>query len=160
MNMALSQPIVKIWHSEDSLAILTHVSLYLDYLDVRENIYLNISFSSMMPANVKGITFVRNSQESQQPLFITVRIDPDLNKVQQRLVLAHEMIHVKQYAKGELKVISHEEVIWKGKEYHYNNPHNQNPPWEVEAWRTDQYVAKVIEEQPVIIPVASRTANK
>jgi hypothetical protein len=26
MNMALSQPIVKIWHSEDSLAILTHVS--------------------------------------------------------------------------------------------------------------------------------------
>jgi hypothetical protein len=68
---------------------------------------------------------------------IRVWIDPRLNKTQQRLVLAHEMVHVKQYAKGELIVNTDQQVIWKGRKYFYQPAARQHLPWENEAFQQD-----------------------
>lgn len=49
------------------------------------------------------------------------------------LTIAHEMVHVKQFTRGELK---HTECMatksWKGKNYHESN--YWNCPWEIEAY--------------------------
>jgi hypothetical protein len=42
--------------------------------------------------------------------------------------LFHEMVHVKQYFRGELKVSS--QWVWKGK---INRQRYENQPWEIEA---------------------------
>ncbi len=48
------------------------------------------------------------------------------------ITLAHEMIHVKQLAKGTLKCIEGV-TYWKGKRYRKNHKY-LNQPWEIEAF--------------------------
>jgi hypothetical protein len=54
------------------------------------------------------------------------------------LFLAHEMVHVKQYTKGELRdYIYHDDIIgWKGAKYpaYTSGPEYADLPWEVEAF--------------------------
>ena len=72
---------------------------------------------------------------------------PGLSASKQRLVLAHEMIHVKQYAKQEL-IILNDNVIWKGQNYPYAYEYNQRMPWEREAYRGDRTLAKLVNTSP------------
>lgn len=53
------------------------------------------------------------------------------------LVLAHEMVHVKQYAKNELVILDGRRVKWKEKEYIVSEGLNLYTPWEDEAHRGD-----------------------
>lgn len=55
------------------------------------------------------------------------------------LTLAHELVHLKQYATNELRsrVIGGQLVdIWKGKRY--RNLHYDDQPWEIEALQKEQ----------------------
>lgn len=158
MNIALARPTVKIWGSNDPLPLLTQVRQCLAYLDVRENIHLAIYLSPHMPEKLQGRSFCLNSPEPNAYQVIRVWIDTRLNKKQQRLVLAHEMIHVKQYAKGELIMTSNQQVMWKGRNYRYQwgaEPHRA--PWESEAHRMDNRLAKLCKEQPETPLFASDT---
>jgi hypothetical protein len=67
-------------------------------------------------------------------------LDDNLNKFTQILVLAHEMIHVKQYAKKEL-IVNQEGVIWKGRKFQYARAFNLQAPWEKEAYHNDRPLA-------------------
>ncbi|WPP53548.1 hypothetical protein [Catalinimonas niigatensis] len=161
ISIAFAQPIVKIWNSEDSLATLHQISQYLDYLDVREDIYVHVSFSEKMPDNLEGITFVKKTLPNEKYPFdkvIKVKIKAHMSNRKQRLVLAHEMIHVKQYAKGEIRVIDQHHVIWKERTYSNLRPTDRRyTPWEHEAYRNDVQLAKARMEQPQVSPVASYT---
>lgn len=53
--------------------------------------------------------------------------------------LAHETIHLKQFAKGELKFSRHREM-WKGEDF-TDVPYKQQP-WEMEAWDGQHALAK------------------
>jgi hypothetical protein len=64
----------------------------------------------------------------------TITIDPNLGKRNTLLVLAHEMVHVKQYAKGEMKdYLRAKSVRWCGKVYNDNKMNYWDQPWEIEA---------------------------
>ena len=137
MHSAHSQPVVTVWGSEDSLTIKKQVALYLEQLDVREQVYLTVVFTSQMPEKLEGITLCVNPSASNAYQFIKVKINARLGEKQRELVLAHEMVHVKQYTKGELTVNSDQQVIWKGRKYFYQPAARQHLPWENEAYQQD-----------------------
>lgn len=75
-------------------------------------------------------------------------IDADLEEEDLFSTLAHEMVHVKQFAKGEL-YFGIKQNKWLGKIYPCNTPYNQQP-WEKEAteieeklyhaWKSNKYL--------------------
>lgn len=147
-NQAFAQPVVRIYLAEDSLAVYQQVSQYLHYFDITEDVFIAISFSKQMPNNAEGMTYCAQPVEPFPYQIIRVRIDSDLPKRKERRVLAHEMIHVKQYVKSELELINHQRVRWKGKTYrNYLLSKNQRfSPWEREAYRIDRFLIKTFKE--------------
>jgi hypothetical protein len=64
----------------------------------------------------------------------TITVDPNLGKRNMLLVLAHEMVHVKQYAKGEMKdYVRLNRVKWKGEIFDDDEVDYWDTPWEIEA---------------------------
>jgi hypothetical protein len=161
MNLSFSQPIVKIIGSADSETVSKQIAQYMEYLDIRENIRLAVIFSRTMPAHYMGLTKCENGTESKNDidhLKIKVYLDARQPKFLQRIVLAHEMIHVKQYAKGELTVNNNREVMWKGQRYSSHNAEHGDPrPWEREAYQNDTRLVKYCKEQSKMLLPVSKT---
>ena len=64
----------------------------------------------------------------------TITIDPNLSKRTMLLVLAHEMVHVKQYATGEMKdYLKFARTKYRGKVYDDSELDYWDYPWEIEA---------------------------
>lgn len=78
-------------------------------------------------------------EHGRKPRMFEIGINPKLRRYKMLQCLAHEMVHVKQYAKGEL---SNELVTakWQGKTYKLTNSFEDylNWPWEVEAYGRDR----------------------
>jgi len=70
-----------------------------------------------------------------KPREFTIRLDSSNPLATLIETLAHEMVHVKQYALGEMKDsgISLDLVYWQNKEYDSSNVHYYDWPWEIEA---------------------------
>ena len=59
--------------------------------------------------------------------------------------LAHEMVHVRQLAKGLMKFLPNQARIWKGKRYN-KRTHYLDQPWELDAFaRQEILIRKAIE---------------
>jgi len=155
---SVAQPVIRICGDADVLHVTAQVKRSLAYLKIQGNIYLDIVFSKRMPKQLKGLTIkVPVPDTAGDHLgIIRVRINAGLDERQRCKVLAHEMIHVKQYVKGNLRMLGNHRVIWKGKKYTYQNREHRKNPWELEAYRYDQYLAKVLWEMPPLTyPLAS-----
>jgi hypothetical protein len=63
-------------------------------------------------------------------------VDKTLTKKETLLALAHEMVHLKQYAKGELKDIFRpaKMIKWHGDRYLTDGVDYWEQPWEIEAY--------------------------
>ena len=146
-GIAFSQSVIQVIGSKSPRATERQVQAHLDQLDVQENIHLTIRFSTSMPEKLEGITISLPSPEPDVYQLLKVLINARLSASKQRLVLAHEMIHVKQYAKQEL-IILNDNVIWKGQNYLYAYEYNQRMPWEREAYRGDRTLAKLVNTSP------------
>lgn len=73
--------------------------------------------------------------DNHNPREFEIQLNPKLGKRAQLMTLAHEMVHVKQYAKGELKTLfNHKENRWKGNYITDDQYHYFDLPWEVEAF--------------------------
>jgi hypothetical protein len=75
----------------------------------------------------------------RRPRIFEIGIKPKMRRHKMLQCLAHEMVHVKQYARGELSA----ELItakWQGKTYKLSNSFEDylNWPWEVEAYGRDR----------------------
>lgn len=70
-----------------------------------------------------------------RPREFTIRIDSSQSLQDMLETVAHEMVHVKQYAKGELKDYSRQTDVckWKGKKVDCIKTHYYDCPWEIEA---------------------------
>jgi len=55
--------------------------------------------------------------------------------------LVHEMVHVRQLAKGMLKFLPNENRIWMGKRYN-KKTHYLNQPWELDAFAKQEIVLR------------------
>ena len=69
-----------------------------------------------------------------------VIIKPNRNLVQLGLTLAHEMVHVKQLAKGTLKQ-RRSGHTWLGKMYSKKTPYLEMP-WEIEAFSKQELILR------------------
>ncbi len=73
--------------------------------------------------------------DNHRPREFTVTVDSGLSRRRLLLSLAHESIHIKQYATGELRyLIRGCACKWKGAEYNDEGIPYPDLPWEVEAW--------------------------
>jgi hypothetical protein len=55
------------------------------------------------------------------------------------VTLAHEMVHIKQYARKELQDNQHRDnVKWRGKAFCLNKTKYHKRPWEIEAYAKDK----------------------
>lgn len=70
-----------------------------------------------------------------RPREFTVRIDSSQPLQEMLETVAHEIVHVKQYARGELKdsCQTHIACKWKGKLIQLNKMNYYDHPWEIEA---------------------------
>ena len=90
---------------------------------------------------------------------ITMEIDSRLTV--ERLVdtLSHEMVHVKQIAKGQLKYKG-KKIYWKGKYVNHKKVSYYDHPWEHEAWKNQKFLAskvwKILEDIGAIDKVNMR----
>ena len=158
-TLAFSQPIVRVWGTEDSIALKEQVIQYLAYLDVQEDVYVLVNINRRMPEKLEGITHPLLTPANHAGQVIKVRINASLSKRKQRLVLAHEMVHVKQYAKEELRAIDKQWVLWKGRKYFYRGTMRSSSPWEREAYRMDRLVAEAA-DKPTTTPSSDRLIAK
>ena len=73
------------------------------------------------------------------PRFFYIGLNPKMKRAKMLQAIAHEMVHVKQYARGEL---SNELITakWRGKTYKITNSMEDyfNWPWEIEAYGRDR----------------------
>ena len=78
---------------------------------------------------------VWEDESCNRPREFTIRVDSTQDYQDMLETVAHEMVHVKQYARGELKDLSRSNKYckWKGKEVNYNKVHYFDQPWEIEA---------------------------
>ena len=70
-------------------------------------------------------------------------VNPYLTFKNQIKTLAHEMVHLKQFARGELKQYANEDFKWLGKriEIEYgSNKEAMKKPWEREATLSEEYL--------------------
>ena len=144
-----AQPIVKIGGSENPMLSERQVIWYLDQLNIQENIHLTVIYTPIIPEGFDGLTVCRNVLEKDGYQIIMVRINQDLSERQKKTVLAHEMIHVKQYAKGEIKLLEPNTVVWLGKRRQLTNIYHRGP-WEKEAYRGDRILAVQFQQRPVL----------
>ena len=69
---------------------------------------------------------------------VLVVLKPTRNWVDLGVTLAHELTHVAQFAKGQLKPTA-KGRLWKGKFYKANHPY-LDQPWEIQAFARQEIV--------------------
>lgn len=151
---SLSQSIIKVHGDADAVAIKAQVKRSLDYLDIHETVHIDVSVTASIPKRLKGLTLAvppLNCADNKIHIF-RIRIDERLGEVQRLNILAHEMMHVRQYLNGDLQVTHDHKVIWKGRNYSFRELHHRKTPWELQAYRHDQYLAKVLKDMPNEMP--------
>ena len=79
-----------------------------------------------------------NTDLDRYPREFSIRLLASKTKAQRRNMfetLAHEMVHLRQYATGQLKQLERENNVYRFGKLYYNSKNivYQNLPWEVEA---------------------------
>ena len=76
---------------------------------------------------------------SNRPRMFEIGINPNLSRRKMLQCLAHEMVHVKQYARGELSS-AFSTAMFNGKVYNLTSSFEDylNWPWEIEAYGRDR----------------------
>ncbi len=75
-------------------------------------------------------------------------VNKNLNKKTSLIALAHEMVHVKQYARGELKdYLRTEKVKWKNRTFMLDKVEYWSSPWEKEAYKKDQILYEAFKKR-------------
>lgn len=78
--------------------------------------------------------FIEFLDDNHRPKEFLISVRKDLPKRKLLITLAHEMVHVKQYAKGELKYLYKGGLDkWQGKII-ARKTHYFDKPWEIEAF--------------------------
>ena len=90
--------------------------------------------------------------DSSPPRLFTIRIDSSMTRFQQFTTLSHELVHMKQFAKGELYDYTYRPEItrWKRRKINVEKTDYKDLPWEKEAYKL---------QRNLIISWAKETGN-
>lgn len=95
--------------------------------------------------NIRRLSGLRGAciwnDDNNRPREFVIDITPRLNYENFLTVLAHELVHVKQYAKGELKdYMMNGFCRWQGKVINAEDVDYYDHPWEIEAYGREKSV--------------------
>jgi len=93
-----------------------------------ENIFIRIKFKKI---DAHGYASVTEFSPSNKPRQFEIEIHPGIGAKEILKTLAHEMVHIKQYATGDMNVNC---TRWKGSKV--ESPDYWTEPWEIEAYGT------------------------
>lgn len=86
-------------------------------------------------------------EDSRVPREFEISIDSNMSRRRTIKSIAHEMVHVKQYAKNELKDLSKcVSKRWAGKIYEHDKVEYVEQPWEWEAHFKEDYLYNLWKE--------------
>ena len=110
---------------------------YAEYLmssRLLKNIEIDILLEPDLIRNERDQAYCTNISPAGAAREFEITIDADLGKRSMLLALAHEMVHVKQYATGELKYNRNQRLHrFQGIAYHPDYMYWEQP-WEIEAF--------------------------
>lgn len=95
---------------------------------------LTISIKCMPLKKVKGFCLAVDEEYNVRPKEFLIELDTKQSRASQLKTLAHEMVHVKQYAKGELADLSRQNKVKFNKKKYSANSFYWLQPWEIEAY--------------------------
>lgn len=100
---------------------------------------LDISFFSKSEEGRTASGEIDYFGDGEGTIYLAIELEPEEDVFE---ILAHEMVHFKQYVTGELKPLIGNAVIWHGQvTYMYTDPREWgywNSPWELEAFGRQQ----------------------
>jgi hypothetical protein len=101
--------------------------------EIRINVYLIKDLVGR--DGVKADAVADDDNEDELPREFEIRLDSNMNIPAILRILAHEMVHVKQFATGEMVEVkaSDEYVVWQGKRHTETSNNYWDVPWEIEA---------------------------
>lgn len=112
--------------------VLKACEYYLSLLISRriaKHISIDIEFEKQLDKDADGYCDVTGHNKRGRPREFTIQIRKNKSKRYMMMTLAHEMVHVKQFALGEL---DENMTVWKGKRMSSKTDY-WDTPWEIEA---------------------------
>jgi hypothetical protein len=111
---------------------MSAISIFADFLftpQLSRYIYIKVSYRKI--TDYWGMTLIEDYNRRGLPRNFTLHIKNDLCEKETIKTIAHEMVHVKQYAYLEL---NESMTMWRGKHIDTNKINYSNLPWEIEAF--------------------------
>lgn len=78
--------------------------------------------------------------DERSPRDFEILLNRNMNRNEQILTLAHEMVHVKQFARNEWRIYDDNIYRWKGQKVRYPRKKHDNLPWEKEAIQSEPWL--------------------
>lgn len=103
-----------------------------------ERVILDISLVARLTEKEGCMGDCVADQESRECI---IRIDSLLEEIEFVTTILHEMVHVKQYLKGELKDKGHFITFWKKQKFDRRTEFAEKP-WEVEAYMMEEILTE------------------
>jgi hypothetical protein len=101
-------------------------------------IKINLIFTENLHKETGCLAFCMWNDHNIRPKSFEIEIDAKLKKNELLKAVAHEMVHVKQYATCQVRdLIRENKTKWEGSTYKVNNAGSEEywfSPWEVEAY--------------------------
>jgi len=111
---------------------------YAEYLmpKIYDKVFVTLEFKKFQRGNNDYAYCDAIDDGEQRKRDFVITLDARLNKKETLLALAHEMVHVKQYAKGELKDLFRPTrmVRWQGERFDPEDMDYWELPYEIEAY--------------------------
>lgn len=135
--LGLNQIIVQ--GHEDPESIKKAVQYYADYWKI-DHMTIVVIFTHQLPNNMSG--FVKYQVDTNfNTRNAIIKISKNQRGVAQKITLAHEMIHVKQYFYGELIAHTEKDYTWKNQNFpNIQRTSYHDRPWEKEAFYWEKKV--------------------
>lgn len=76
-----------------------------------------------------------------------IQVNSKLCKKNQIKTLAHEMVHIKQFARGEFMELDRDKYKWKSRVLHLPESEYMRFPWEVEAYNMENKLYELYKDQ-------------
>jgi hypothetical protein len=84
--------------------------------------------------------------EERSPREFELLLNRNMPKREQLITIAHEMVHIKQFALNEFKVFDNHEYKWRGKKVRHPRKKHFDLPWEKEAIASEPWLMHFYEQ--------------
>lgn len=100
-----------------------------------ERLCKNLTINLISDINLNSDASSVWTDSNHRPREFEITLNASMGKRKQLIALAHEVVHVKQHAKGELKsMLNKREDRWHGRYIKLDEVHYFDMPWEIEAY--------------------------